>query len=132
MAYNCKVELNGAIGQDAKLIEKDGKTFVALRVATKDSYPVKEGDKTLWKEKESLWHDVLVFRPLSVAIAKELKKGDIVEITGSLSYREFKDENGHKKHEASIIANFIKKIEVGKSEEPTEEEISEVAEVARS
>ena len=132
MAYNCKVELNGAIGKDAKIIDKDGKTFVALRVATRDSYPVQEGDKTVWKDKESLWHDVLVFRPYSVAIAKELTKGDIVEITGSLSYRPFKDENGHKKHEASIIANFIKKIEVGKSEEPTEEEISEVAEVARS
>jgi hypothetical protein len=26
--------------------------------------------KTTWKDKESLWHDVLVFRPYAVAIAK--------------------------------------------------------------
>lgn len=132
MAYNCKVELNGVLGNDPKVIEKDGKTFVSLRIATTDSYPVKEGDQTFWKDKESQWHDILVFRPYTVAIAKELKKRDIVEITGSLSYRPFKDENGYTKHEASIIAGFIRKVDVSKSEEPTEEEISEVVEIARN
>ena len=132
MAYNLKIELNGVLGKDPKIIEKDGKTFVSLRIATTDSYPVKEGEQTIWKDKESQWHDILVFRPYVVTIAKGLKKRDIVEITGSLSYRPFKDENGYTKHEASIIAGFIRKVEVGKSEEPTEEEISEVVEVARS
>ena len=133
MAYNCKIELNGILGQDPKIIEKDGKNFVALRVATTDSYPVKEGEKTIWKEKESLWHDVLVFRPYAVTITKELKKKDIVEIKGSLSYRPFKDENGYTKYETSVIAEFIRKVEIGKSDEPTEAEISEVvAEVART
>jgi single stranded DNA-binding protein len=132
MAYNCKIELNGVLGQDAKTIEKEDKTFVALRVATTDSYPVKDGEQTIWKNKESLWHDVLVFRPSAVSIAKELKKSEIVEISGSLSYRPFKDENGHTKYEASIIANFVKKIEVGNENEPSEEEISEVVEKSRA
>ena len=132
MAYNCKIELNGVLGQDAKIIEKDGKTFVALRLATTDSYPIKDGENTIWKEKETLWHDVLVFRPYTVAIAKELKKRDIVEITGSLAYRPFKDENGHTKYEASIVAGFIRKVDIDSSEEPSEAEISEVVEVARS
>lgn len=121
MAYNSKVELNGILGKDPKVIEKDGKTFVSLRIATTDSYPAKEGDQTIWKDKESQWHEILVFRPYTVAIAKELKKLDIVEITGSLSYRPFKYENSYTKHEASIIAEFIKKVEVGKPEEPSED-----------
>ena len=76
-------------------IEKDGKTFVALRVATTDSYPVQDGEETTWKDKESLWHDVLVFRPAVTITAKALKKSDIVQINGTLSYRPFKDENGY-------------------------------------
>lgn len=130
MAYNCKVELDGALGKDATIIEKDGKTFVALRVATTDSY--KDKDSGEWKNLETLWHDILVFRPYSVAIAKELKKGDIVEISGTLSYRPFKDENGNPKNDVSIIARFINKKEIGQDPEPTDEVISEVVEVARS
>lgn len=135
MAYNCKIELNGNLGVDAKTIEKNGKTFVSLRVATKDSYPKKEGDNTVWTDsKETLWHDVLVFRPYVVAIAKSLQKGDRVEIIGSLSYRTFKDENGYNKRQATVIAGFIQKVEFGKeSEQPSEDEISEVVEeVARN
>ena len=132
MAYNCKVELNGVLGNDPKIVEKDGKTFVVLRIATTDSYPIKDGEKTVWKDKATLWHDVLVFRPYTVTLAKSLKKKDIVEISGSLTYRPFKDENGHTKHEASIVAGFIRKVETDSSEEPSEAEISEVVEVARS
>ena len=42
MTINCKVELNGFLGADPKSISKNGKTFIALRVATTDSYPVKD------------------------------------------------------------------------------------------
>ena len=132
MANNCKIELNGVLGHNAKVVEKDGKTFVVLRIATTDNYPVEENGKTIWKNKESLWHDVLVFRPYSVTVAKSLKRGDFAEISGSLSYRPFKDENGYTKYEACIIARYVKKIEVGKEEDPTRDEISEVVEVARS
>jgi len=130
MAYNCKVELNGVLGNDPKVVKKDGKTFVVLRMTTTDSYPVQDGDETIWKGKESLWHDVLVFRPAATITAKALKKKDIVKISGTLSYRPFKDENGYTQHTASIIATFIKKVELGKSKEPSDAEITEVTEEA--
>ena len=134
MAYNCKIELNGNLGADAKIIEKNGKTFVALRVATQDSYPVKDGDTTTWKNKDTvLWHDVLVFRPTAVEAAKSLTKGDRVEIIGSLAYRTFKDENGYKQQQATIIAGFIQKIDLKGDSEPSESDInSAVEEVTRS
>lgn len=112
MAYNCKVELNGVLGNDPKVIEKDGKTFVVLRIATTDSYPVKDGEVTTWKDKESLWHDVLVFRPAATIVAKTLKKSDVVEINGTLSYRPFADEEGYTKYETSVIADFLKKAKI--------------------
>ncbi len=133
MAYNCKIELNGNLGADAKLLEKEGKNFVALRIATRDSYPVKEGDTTIWKDsKNTLWHDVLVFRPNAVAIASKLVKGDRVEIIGSLSYRPFTDENGHKKQQATIIASLINKVEFGSTDNPSDEEISAIADEAEN
>ncbi len=115
MAYNCKVELNGNLGKDAKELESNGKKFISLRVATRDSYPKKEGDKTIWVASEqTLWHDVLVFNPKAIEIAATLEKGDLVEISGTLSYRTFKDESGHDKQQASVIAYSVQKIELNK------------------
>lgn len=123
MAYNCKIQLNGNLGQDAKQLESNGKKFINLRVATKDSYPKKEGEQTIWVDSEkTLWHDVLVFNPKGIEIAENLKKGDLVEILGTLSYRSFKDEEGHNKQQASIIGNFIKKVEFNKDESSEEQD----------
>ena len=128
MAYNANVELNGNLGTDAKLITKDGKSFVALRLATQDSYPVKEGDTTTWKDSQTtLWHDVLIFRPTAIEIAKSLKKGDRIELKGALSYRQIKGEDGYNHQEATIIARFISKVDFGKSEEATEEVLAQAS-----
>lgn len=127
MANNCKIELNGYLGADPKSISKNGKTFIALRIATTDTYPVKD-DKTgevKWKDKETIWHDVLVFRPQAAHFARDLKKGDAVQISGSLGYKPFKDENGHAKNHASIIANYIEKVEYNRQDELTFDEAAE-------
>lgn len=128
MAYNCKIELNGNLGDDAKIIEKDGKSFVALRVATTDSYPKKEGDNTVWINSDTtLWHDVLIFNPNAVHVAKHFQKGERVEIIGSLSYRPFKDEEGYTKYQASVIGNLVRKVEFGKSNQPSEEDMTAIS-----
>lgn len=116
MAINNKIELNGYLGQDAKSINKDGKNFIALRVATTDSYP-EVNEKTgeiKWTDKDTIWHDVLVFRPQACHFAKDLKKGDAVEITGGIAYKVFKDEKGITRKQASIIATYVEKIEYHK------------------
>ncbi len=132
MAINNRIELNGNLGADAKLVEKNGKQFVALRLATTDSYPVEENGQTVWKDKDTVWHDVLAFRPITVSIAKDLKKGNRVRIAGSVSYKPFKDENGYNQKVAVIIASYIEKVELSKKDdEPSNQEIDEaVAEVA--
>ena len=113
MAINNKIELNGYLGQDAKSISKDGKSFIALRVATTDSYPEvdEKTGEVKWKDKDSIWHDVLVFRAQAAHFAKDLKKGDAVEITGGIAYKVFKDEKGFTRRQASIIASYVENIE---------------------
>lgn len=132
MATNCKIELNGYLGNDPKSIIKNGKTFIALRVATTDTYPVKDEKtgETKWKGKETIWHDVLVFRPNAAHFARDLKKGDAVAITGSLGYKPFKDENGNIKRQASILASYIEKIEYAKQDELFSADIEQAMEAA--
>lgn len=117
MAINNRIELHGHLGADAKLVGKEGKTFVALRVATTDSYPVGQGEDTKWKDRETVWHDVLVFRSSAAHFARDLKKGDRVQITGGISYRPFKDAEGYTRRQASIVAMFIERIHYEKQEE---------------
>lgn len=123
MAKNNKVELHGFLGQDAKIMETDGKTFVSLRIATTDSY---KDENDQWQDKESIWHEVLVFRPLAVQFAKELIKGDLVDVTGSISYRPFKDEKGYTRYQATIIAGYVEKVSLDKKEEINSDTIEKV------
>ncbi len=132
MAINCKIELNGYLGADAKSITKNGKTFLVLRIATTDSYPVKE-EKTgevKWKDREAIWHDVLVFRPQAAHFARDLKKGDAVLVSGSIAYKTIKDENGYAKKQASIIANYLEKVEYNRQDALFSEEIDQAIEAA--
>ncbi len=127
MAVNCKIELNGFLGGDAKTVTHNGKSFVVLNIATTDSYPVKDEKtgETKWKDKETVWHEVLVFRAQAAHFARDLRKGDAVNITGSLAYKPFKDEKGYTKHQASVIANYIEKIEYPRQDELSFDEASE-------
>ncbi|MBK9505578.1 MAG: single-stranded DNA-binding protein [Chitinophagales bacterium] len=129
MANNNKVQLTGFLGYDPKVIDKDGKIFVTLSIATTDSYLVKEGGEMKWEDKETVWHNVLAF---SEALRKQvatLKKGDKVELIGSISYKPFKDENGVSRLNAVIIGSQIKKLEYGKH---TEAVVKETAKKMRS
>lgn len=116
MAYHNRVELLGHLGADPKLISKDKKTFVALNVATTDSYPANNEAETKWIERETVWHDVLVFRATTAHYARDLQKGDRVRITGEISYRSFKDVEGYTRKQATIIATYIEKLHYEKQE----------------
>jgi single-strand DNA-binding protein len=118
MSDNCRVQLKGNLGNDAKVITSNNKEFVALNLATTDSYFDKQ--TSTWKNKETLWHDVLVFSPSALKFARDLKKGERVYIDGILSYKQVESKEGYKVTQASIIANFAVKaplIEKGEEEE---------------
>ena len=102
------VKLIGNLGADPKIIETEKSKFAVLSLATAESYKDKENE---WQNKETIWHEVITFKPALIEKMKDFKKGAAVEIKGSISYRPFEttDEHGKKitKKEASIIANSI-------------------------
>ena len=105
MAYNQTVTLIGNLGDEAQIIEQDGKQFAAFSIATTDSY-LDQNEQ--WQQKSPVWHRVLSFNPYVIEKVKRLMKGTRLEIVGSLSYRPFETmlEDGRvvKKMEATIIA----------------------------
>lgn len=108
MANNNSVKLIGNTGSEVKIIETEGKTFAAVSLATTDSYKDKETEE--WKDKATIWHDVIAFNPKVIEQLKAFKKGTRLEIDGSLSYREFKvlDESKEiTKREVSVIAHKV-------------------------
>lgn len=107
MITNCKIQLKGNLGQEPKIIKPDnGKEFVVLSVATTDAYKDKNNQ---WLNKETLWHDVIIFRPNAIKFAKQLAKGDSVNIEGTLSYKPIETKDGYKVPQASIVASYVAK-----------------------
>ncbi|MEZ4991931.1 MAG: single-stranded DNA-binding protein [Saprospiraceae bacterium] len=108
MAINNTVKLIGNMGSEVKVIESDGTKFAAVSIATTDSYKDKGTEE--WTDKATIWHSVVAFNSKVIEQLKSFKKGTRLEITGSLSYREFKLLDQGKeitKREASIIAHKV-------------------------
>jgi len=117
MAFNNTVKLTGNIGNEPRIIETETNTFASFSIATTDSY--KDEDDN-WQNKETIWHDVIVFNPKVIEMLKSLKKGARLELTGSLSYRPFEVEINGKiinKKEVSVIANKIEQAPLVKKTE---------------
>ena len=108
MAYNNTATLTGNIGSEAKIINKDDKTFATFSLATTDSY---KNEQEEWVKKDSIWHNIVVFDPQLVEQVKSFKKGARLKIIGAISYRPFEtqleDGRSVKKNEASIVAGKI-------------------------
>jgi Single-strand binding protein family len=79
--YENKVTLKGYLGKDAEsFATKQQKTFIVLSLATKSGY--KDKQKEEWVN-HTEWHRIVAFGT-PAGYAKDLKKGDYVEIEGEL------------------------------------------------
>lgn len=109
MAINNTVELIGNMGAEPRFIETEGSNFASFTLYTTDSYKDEASDE--WKNKESIYHNVIAFNPTIIEVLRGLKTKARIKVIGALSYREFTImDNGKEinKREASII---VKKIE---------------------
>lgn len=82
MAINNTAILTGNMGSEAKIIENGDKTFATFSLATTDSY---QNENEEWVQKDTVWHDVLVFNPKVIEQVKAFKKGTRIKVTGSIT-----------------------------------------------
>ena len=88
--YENKITLKGFIGKDAEnFATKQQRTFTVLSLSTKSGYKDKQTQQ--WVN-HTEWHRIVAFgKPAEYA--KNLKKGDYVEIEGELRSREIAAKN---------------------------------------
>jgi single-strand DNA-binding protein len=129
--YENEITLKGFLGKDAENIAtKTQKTFTVLSLATKSGYKDKQGQWVNHTE----WHRIVAFGQ-PAEHARNLKKGDYVEVKGELRTTEYEKEVGDSKKKVKVTfrdkevrASIVKKLEQPKSsggQNPDAEPITE-------
>ena len=125
--YENKITLKGYIGKDAEnFATKQQRTFTVLSLATKSSYKDKQSQE--WVN-HTEWHRIVAFGK-AADYAKDLKKGDYVEVEGELRSTEYNAEVGDGKQKTTVKrrgwevhARIIKKLALRQN--PDADSISE-------
>ena len=104
--YNV-VNLIGRLGQDPEVKNlKGGKTVVNVSMVTSDSYKTKDGEQ----REDSEWHSLVSWGKSAEYIGNNFAKGDLVFVSGKLTYNEYEDKNGNKQKRANINVSTIKRL----------------------
>lgn len=105
-----RTQLIGNIGADPKTITgKDGQTFVAVTIATNESF--KKDDE--WQT-STQWHQLVLFGK-QTNIAEFLKKGSLVYVEGKLRTNQWTDNDGNTRENVNIVVNNIQLLAQSKS-----------------
>ena len=117
--YANEITVRGFLGKDAENIAtKQQKTFTVLSLATKAGYKSKQTNE--WVN-HTEWHRIVAFGQ-TAEYARNLKKGDYVEVKGELRTAEYEKEAGDGKKKVKVTfrdkevrAGIVKKLEQPKS-----------------
>lgn len=97
-----KVTLIGNLGADPEVRHLESGVMVArLSVATNENYKDKDGN---W-QKQTEWHNVVLWREMAERAEKQLKKGSLVYVEGKITYRKYNDKDGHERYATDIVVN---------------------------
>ncbi len=128
--YTNEIKLKGYLGKDAENVTtKQQRTFTVLSLATKSGYKDKRTSE--WVNRTE-WHRIVVFGT-PAEYAKNLKKGDYVEVMGELRSTEYNAEVGEGKKKTTVKqrgwevrASIVKKLAPSRAgENPDAEPVTE-------
>jgi single-strand DNA-binding protein len=103
-----KVTLIGNLGGDPEGRRLDNGTMVTrFSLATNEAYKDKDGN---W-QKQTEWHNVLVWRESAERAETMLKKGMLVFVEGKISYRKYTDKEGVERYVTDITASTFRVLE---------------------
>lgn len=100
-SYN-QIQIVGNVGQEPEMrYLPNGTAVVNLPVATSRKYKNDAG--TMVEATE--WHNVVAYGKLAEIINDKLSKGELIFVTGRMTYRTWDGQDGAKHHKAEIIAH---------------------------
>ena len=120
--YENTIRLKGFLGKDAQTFTtRQQRTLIILSLATKSGYKDKQTQQ--WKN-HTEWHRVVAFGT-PANYAKDLKKGDYVEVEGELRSVEFTAEvdKGDKKAKTKLRGWEVRASKVTKLTAPVKENL---------
>ena len=94
----------GNLVKDPEVKSFEKGSLTKLRIACTDRTPDGNGG---WKDGDTNFYDVAVWKTLGEYAASSLKKGDKVMVQGKMKYREFKRNDGSNGHSYEIDATDI-------------------------
>lgn len=99
-----QVTLIGRVGGDPEIRSlENGNTVAKINLATNYSYKNKAGELT----KETDWHSITVWGPLTKLVSDHIKKGSLIAVFGRLTYNTYEDKDGNKRTSSEIKVNDI-------------------------
>lgn len=100
-----KVIIVGNLGKDPEVRHFEGNSSVAsFSVATSETYTDKNGER----QKNTEWHNVVLWNGLAGVAEKYLKKGNLVYIEGKLTTRKWQDKDGNDRYTTEIVGRTMK------------------------
>ena len=103
-----EVTLIGNLGQDPEVKHLESGAVVAnFSLATSSNKKNKAGE---W-EKNTEWHNIVLWSFAAQTAEKHLKKGMLVYINGKLATRKWQDKNGNNQYRTEVIGNTLKIME---------------------
>lgn len=103
-----KITLIGRLGKDPELKQfEDGNKVCSFSIATHENYKDKNGE---WQQKTE-WHRVVCWGKTAGIVADNYVKGDTMLVEGKVTYRTWKDANGHENKITEIVAHLIRRLQ---------------------
>lgn len=97
--------LIGRVGKDPEVRHMEsGNTVANFSLATSEKRKNKQGEYV----EQTEWHNIVAWNKLAEIIEKYVKKGDLIYIWGSITYRSWEDKEGVKKYRTDILASELK------------------------
>ena len=109
-----KVILIGRLGKDPETrFMPNGEAVCNFSVATSESW----NDQSGQRQERTEWHNITMYRRLAEIAGQYLKKGSQVYLEGKIQSRKYQDKNGVERTAYDIIANEMKMLGGGNSEQ---------------
>jgi len=100
-----RVTLIGRLGKDVELRNTTGGSAVAtFSMATEHSWKNRQTEQ--W-EKETEWHNVVVWGKQAESCAQYISKGSIVCVEGRIKTRSYEDRQNIKRYTTEIVADTV-------------------------
>ena len=98
-----RIEIRGRIGQEPRITRVADKSVARFCVATNEIYKDRNGDL----REETTWHNVSAWADKSQMDLNQLKKGDMVSVTGRVRNVRYTSAEGDDRYFVEIVASRL-------------------------